>query len=81
MSNGLTKREQESLSHTLKKLEAVGTRSFLYGNEGRQMLDLTKRIRERLTPADPGKLQAEAERLFSLLEGVPGLEQALAEMC
>jgi hypothetical protein len=77
MASGLTKNEQRSLERTLEKLEAVGTRSFLYGKEGRQMLDLAKRIRERLNPADPKKLEEEATRLLTLLAGVPAVEEAL----
>jgi hypothetical protein len=76
-SNGLTKGEQKSLERTLEKLEAVGTRSFLYGKEGRQMLDLTKRVRERLNPADPKKLEEEAAHLLKLLAGVPAVEEVL----
>jgi hypothetical protein len=41
------------------------------------MLDLAKRIRERLTPADPKKLEEEAARLLTLLAGVPAVEEAL----
>jgi hypothetical protein len=59
------------------KIEAVGTRSFLYGREGRELLDLAKRIRERLNPADPKKLEEEAERFLKLLAGVPAVEEAL----
>jgi hypothetical protein len=77
MSSGLTSKQQRSLSQTLEKLEAVGTRSFLYGKEGRQILDVTKRIRERLTPADPKNLEEEATRLLTLLAGVPAVEEAL----
>ena len=78
MSNGLTSKEQKSLERTLKKLEAVGDNHwFLYGKEGRQMLDLAKRIRERLNPADPKKLEEEATRLLTLLAGVPAVEEAL----
>jgi hypothetical protein len=77
MANGLTKGEQKSLEGTLEKLEAVGTRSFLYGKEGRQLLDLTKRIRERLNPADPKKLEEEATRLLTILAGVPAVDEAL----
>ena len=77
MANGLTKNEQKSLERTLQKLEAIGTRSFLYGKEGRQLLDVAKRIRERLNPADPKKLEEEATRLLTLLAGVPAVEEAL----
>jgi hypothetical protein len=77
MANGLTSKEQKSLERTLQKLDAVGTRSFLYGKEGRQLLDVAKRIRERLNPSDPKKLEEEATRLFTLLAGVPGVEEAL----
>ena len=77
MSSGLTSKEEKSLRRTLEKLEAVGTRSFLYGKEGRQILDVTKRVRERLTPPDPKKLEEEAIRLLTLLAGVPGVEVAL----
>jgi hypothetical protein len=77
MSSGLTSKEQKLLERTLEKLEAVGARSFLYGKEGRQMLDLAKRIRERLTPADPKKLEEEATRLLTLLAGVPAVEEVL----
>jgi hypothetical protein len=77
MASGLTKNEQRSLEHTLQKLEAIGTRSFLYGKEGRQLLDVAKRIRERLNPADPKKLEEEATRLLTLLAGVPAVEEAL----
>jgi len=46
MANGLTPKERTSLTRTLEKLDAVGTTHwFLYGKEGRQILDLTKRIR------------------------------------
>jgi hypothetical protein len=55
----------------------VGTRSFLYGREGRQLLDVAKRIRERLNPADPKKLEEEAARLLTLLSGVPIVEEIL----
>ena len=77
MASGLTKNEQRSLERTLQKLEAIGTRSFLYGKEGRQLLDVAKRIRERLNPADPKKLEEEATRLLTLLAGVPAVEEAL----
>jgi hypothetical protein len=77
MANGLSKGEQKSLENTLQKLEAVGTRSFLYGREGRQLLDLAKRIRERLHPADPKQLEQEATRLLILLAGVPAVEAVL----
>jgi hypothetical protein len=78
-ANGLTKREQESLSHWLGKLDAVGTRIFLLGKEGREMAALAKRMRDRLNPPTPSELEAEAERLFKLLEGVPCVAEALAE--
>ena len=77
MASGLTKNEQRSLERTLQKLEAIGTRSFLYGKEGRQLLDVAKRIRERLNPADPKKLEEEATRLLTLLAGVSAVEEAL----
>jgi hypothetical protein len=41
------------------------------------MLDLAKRIRERLNPADPKKLEEEATRLLTLLSGVPIVEEVL----
>jgi hypothetical protein len=40
---------------------------------------LAKRMRDRLTPPAPSELEAEAKRLFALLEGVPCVEEALAE--
>ena len=40
-------------------------------------MDLTKRIRERLNPADPKKLEEEANRLLTLLSGVPIVEEVL----
>jgi hypothetical protein len=46
MSNGLSSKEQRSLERTLAKLDAVGTRSFLYGKEGRQLLDVDLRVLE-----------------------------------
>jgi hypothetical protein len=49
----------------------------LYGKEGRQLLDVTKRIRERLNPADPKKLEEEAAQLLTLLAGVPIVEEVL----
>jgi hypothetical protein len=77
-ANGLSKGEQKSLERMLEKLEAVGSNHwFLYGKEGRQMLDLAKRIRERLNPADPKKLEEEATRLLTLLAGVSAVEEAL----
>jgi hypothetical protein len=36
-----------------------------------------KRIRERLNPADPTKLEEEAARLLTLLAGVPAVEEVL----
>jgi hypothetical protein len=79
MSNGLTSKEQKSLERTLKKLEAMGDNHwFLYGKEGRQMLEVTKRIRERLNPADPKKLEEEeATHLLTLLGGVPIVQEVL----
>ena len=50
------------------------------GKEGRQMAALAKRVRDHLNPPTPLELEAEAERLFALLEGVPCAEEALAEM-
>ena len=81
MSNGLTKGEQKQLEHTLPKLEAVGTlRLQLFGKEGRLALDLMRRIRDRLHPADAATLQSEAAKLFELLAGVHSLELARDEM-
>jgi hypothetical protein len=79
-NHGLSAKEQKSLERTLEKLDAVGTRWFLYGKEGRQMLDLAKRIRERLNPADPKKLEEEAARLLTILAGVPAVEEALDQL-
>ena len=36
-----------------------------------------KRIRERLNPADPKKLEEEAAQLLKLLAGVPAVEEVL----
>jgi hypothetical protein len=81
MANGLTQKEQRALSHTLSKLEAVGaTRAHMLGREGRQMLLLTEKIRGRLNPPSPESLQAEADRLFEVLEGCPVVEVALRSM-
>jgi hypothetical protein len=41
------------------------------------MSALSKKIHDRLNPADPKELEAEAERLLTLLAGVPAVEEAL----
>ena len=78
--NGLTPKEQKALSHTLSKLEAVGSKAFLLGREGREMLLLADKIRSRLVPATPESLLADADCLFGMWEGVPAIETALASM-
>ena len=63
--NGLTTKEEKTLSECLRKLDALyDRRAHLGGGEATAVRNLAAKIRVRLNPPNAADLAAEAEKIF-----------------
>jgi hypothetical protein len=80
-TNGLNAADEKKLTRTLRQLEAITPkRCLLGGNESRQLMDLTERIKLRLNPAAASELDSEAQLYLDQCRQLDWFEPAMKDV-